>query len=95
VDFHYKEKKMITLYSKPNCPFCDNAKVWFERNDIPYTVIDITQNDEALNFIKSKGHKTVPQIYLKEEIFVEGGYTGLTKQDPVILKEKLGYKEAA
>jgi glutaredoxin len=80
---------MITLYSKPDCPYCDNAKIWLEKNDLAYTTVNVMEDSEALGFIKSKGHKTVPQIYLNGELFVEGGYTGLSKQDPKILRERM------
>jgi glutaredoxin len=80
---------MITLYSKPNCPFCDSAKIWLEKNDLQYTTVDVMEDAEALSFIKSRGHKTVPQIYLNGELFVEGGFTGLSKQDPEILRERM------
>jgi len=80
---------MITVYTKPDCPFCDRAKSWLEMNDLAYDTINVMEDSEALDFIKGKGHKTVPQIYLNGELFVEGGYTGLSKQDPQILRERM------
>ena len=47
------------------------------------------EDPRALEFIKSKGHRTVPQIYLGETVLVEGGYDGLKKSDPTELKERL------
>ena len=52
-------------------------------------------DSSALEFIKSQGHKTVPQIYFNGAILVEGGYTGLIKQDPASLKEAIDQKDAA
>lgn len=95
LDFRYKEKKMITVYSKPNCPYCDRTKIWLEHNDLPYHVINVLEDPNALEFIKSKGHKTVPQIYYNGALLVEGGYTGLTKQDPNSIKEIIDQKDAA
>jgi glutaredoxin-like protein NrdH len=89
LDSRYKEEEMITLYTKLQCPFCDNAKIWLEKNNLAYTPVNIMENDEALEFIKSKGHKTVPQIYFDGELFVEGGFTGLSKQDPQVLREQM------
>lgn len=80
---------MITLYTKPHCPYCEQAKAWFNKNGIQYKTVDVTQDDLALNMLKEEGHKTVPQIYLYGELFVEGGYTGLSKQDPAVLKEQI------
>lgn len=80
---------MITLYSKPSCPYCDRAKIWLESNDISYEVINVLDSPDALSFIKSRGHKTVPQLYYNGEVFVEGGYDGLKNSDPYSLKERL------
>lgn len=80
---------MITLYSKPNCPYCDRAKIWLEKNEIEYKIVDVLIDNDALQFIKEQGHKTVPQIYYNGELLVKGGYTGLTKEDPEILKSKI------
>jgi glutaredoxin len=86
---HYKEIEMITLYSKPVCPYCERAKIWLEKNDIAYTTINVMEDSKAMEFIKSRGHKTVPQIYKGETLLVEGGYDGLKKSDPEMLKERL------
>jgi hypothetical protein len=69
--------------------------MWLENNNIPYETIDISENAEAYQFLKSEGHRSVPQIYHNNELFVSGGFTGLSKQDPKILKERMGYRDAA
>ena len=86
---------MITLYSRPNCTYCDRAKIWLERNGIPYTAINVAEDQEALNFIKSQGHKTVPQIYHNGSVLIEGGYTGLSKQEPDDVKRMILERDAA
>jgi len=73
---------MITLYSKPLCPYCDGAEHYLKKNGFEYQKIDISEDVSALEFIKSKGHRTVPQIYLEGRILVEGGYDGLRKLLP-------------
>lgn len=47
--------------------------------DIDFVEVDIEKNQEALLFIKEQGHKTVPQLYVDDELFVEGGWQGLSK----------------
>jgi glutaredoxin len=32
---------MFTVYSKPNCPYCDQAKALLTQKDLPYTAINI------------------------------------------------------
>ena len=69
---------MITIYSKPACPYCDAAKSYLKENNIPFSEINVMEDSAALKFIKEQeGHKTVPQIYYNNRLLVEGGYTGL------------------
>lgn len=72
---------MLTIYSKANCPFCDKAKYLLNQRGIVYEEVRVDLNEEAREFIISQGHRTVPQIYLDGKLFVEGGYTGLSKLD--------------
>ena len=80
---------MLTVYSKPNCPHCELAKSWLDSNKIEYEVVDVTQDDVALNMIKEAGHKSVPQLYLNGDVLVAGGYEGLKNQDPEVLREQI------
>jgi glutaredoxin len=80
---------MITLYTKPNCPYCVKAKSWLEQNDIQYQEINILEDDNSRTMLKAHGHKTVPQIYFNDKLFVEGGYTGLINQHPDLVKNKI------
>jgi glutaredoxin 3 len=70
---------MLKIYSKPHCAFCDRAKNYLRDMDIDFVEVDIEKNQEALLFIKEQGHKTVPQLYVDDELFVEGGWQGLSK----------------
>ena len=70
---------MITVYSKNNCPYCDQAKHYLKNKNIPYREVNIEQDAEAREFITQEGLRTVPQIFMDGKIFVEGGWTGLSK----------------
>ena len=70
---------MITVYSKNNCPYCTRAKALLELNDIEYTEINIEQDSNARKRIVEAGLRTVPQIYINEEL-LPGGYNGLASQ---------------
>ena len=80
---------MITLYSKPNCPYCEAAKKWLTNHNFEYTTIDVTQDPEALAFLKEKGHKTVPQLYKGNICFVQGGYDGLKTLGEEVVRKLL------
>ena len=80
---------MLTVYSKPYCPFCEQAKSWLDSNKIEYEVIDVSVNTDSLEMLREHGHKTVPQLYLNGQVFVPGGWDGLRLQDPDLLKEQI------
>lgn len=80
---------MLTVYSKANCPFCDQAKNLLKLKNIAYEEVRVDQIPEAREFIMAEGHRTVPQIYKDGKVFVEGGFQGLSKLTEDQLKEKL------
>jgi len=81
---------MITLYSKPNCPYCVMAKQYLEKHEFEFEVIDITENAEAREFLMYQGHRTMPQIYHNGKLLVEGGGMGLTRLQPETVRELIG-----
>lgn len=70
---------MLTVYSKNNCPFCVQAKRLLESKNVPFTEINIEDNPDSRQMLLDKGLRSVPQIFVDEEL-VPGGFQGLTKQ---------------
>jgi glutaredoxin-related protein len=70
---------MLTVYSKNLCPNCVQAKNYLKSKNINFREINIEQDVEAREFITQQGLRTVPQIFMDGKIFVEGGWTGLSK----------------
>jgi glutaredoxin len=81
---------MITLYSKPNCPYCTLAKNYLDTHKFEYEVVDITENAEARKFLLEEGHRTMPQIYHNGKLLVEGGGTALSRLHPNTVRELIG-----
>lgn len=55
----------VTLFSKPNCNFCDRAKAILKHADINYEEADVTANERNRNAsIYLSGVTTVPQIFI-------------------------------
>lgn len=80
---------MLKVYSKANCPFCDQAKNLLKLKNIAFEEVRVDQNPQAREFIVNAGHRTVPQIYKDGKLFVEGGFQGLSKLTEDQLKERL------
>jgi len=66
---------MITIYSKANCAYCDQAKALLESKDIQFTELRVDLDQTAREFIVGLGHRTVPQIFNDEHHV--GGYPEL------------------
>ena len=69
--------KKILMYTGPMCNFCEAAKKLLDRNNLKYTLIDISNGANIREEMtkKSNGRRTIPQIFF-DEIHI-GGYQEL------------------
>jgi len=67
---------MFTVYSKPNCPFCDQAKALLKSKNLPMKemVLGVDYTREQL-LEKIPTARTVPQIFSDDQLI--GGFTEL------------------
>jgi len=70
---------MLTIYSKNNCPFCVRAKQLLESKGVPFTEVNIENDEESRQMLLDKGLRSVPQIFYGYEL-IPGGFNGLAKQ---------------
>ena len=68
---------MLTVYSKKNCPACVSAQALLQSKGIEFEVVKVDEDFEAFDFLVSQGHRSFPQIYDGDKLFVEGGFSGL------------------
>ncbi|QWW19543.1 glutaredoxin-like protein NrdH [Schaalia sp. 19OD2882] len=52
----------ITVYSKPRCPQCDATYRVLDKQGIEYTSVDVSQDSDALEYIKGLGHQQAPVV---------------------------------
>lgn len=52
----------ITVYSKPACVQCDATYRALDKRGIDYTVVDISQDVEALEMVRSMGYMQAPVV---------------------------------
>ena len=69
------------------------AKQYLETNGFEYEEIRVDTNPEVRQFLISEGHRTMPQIYHKGKLLVEGGGQALVQLDPKLIKELLDPNE--
>ena len=69
--------KKITIYTGPQCSYCDAAKRLLKRNKAPFDEINITTVEGAMDEMieKAKGKRTIPQIFFDDQHI--GGYDEL------------------
>ena len=66
----------IKYYTKPDCSACDDARAYFEENEIATVEVDIIDNTgEAEKMEKQLGHNDVPTILIGNK-----SITGFQKQ---------------
>jgi glutaredoxin len=83
------DSSMIKIFSKPNCPFCEQAKQYLNNLEIEFDAIDITKNPMAHSFLVSEGHRTVPQFYQDDKLLFEGGYQKLVNFSAAQINEMI------
>ena len=66
--------KKITIYTGPQCNYCDAAKRLLIRNKAPYNEINIATVEGAMEEMiqKANGKRTIPQIFFDDQHI--GGY---------------------
>ena len=54
----------ITVYTKNICAKCANLKQWMNEQELSFEEINVDENEEALDFIKSQGLMSLPQVFI-------------------------------
>lgn len=59
----------VTVYSGPNCPYCDRAKMLLKKKNVAFEDFNVRADaakfDEMLQ--RSNGKKTIPQIFINDQ----------------------------
>ncbi|MBD8104772.1 glutaredoxin-like protein NrdH [Plantibacter sp. CFBP 8775] len=56
----------IVVYSKPNCVQC-NSTYRFLDGKVPYTVVDLSNDPEALETVKALGYLQAPVVVTDDD----------------------------
>ncbi|AQS41820.1 MAG: Putative glutaredoxin [Candidatus Tokpelaia hoelldobleri] len=52
----------ITIYSKPSCMQCSATYRALDSKGLAYSVVDISQDDEAFSYVQTLGYRQVPVV---------------------------------
>lgn len=75
---------MITVYSKPNCQQCTATYRKLKSLGLPHNSIDVTEDADALAFIRSLGYQQAPVVVVKEGEEIKEHWSGFR---PDLLKK--------
>jgi mycoredoxin len=73
----------IVMYTTEWCADCRRVKAYFEANNIPYTKIDLEDNENATDFVMriNNGFRSVPTIIFPDgTILVEPSWEELREK---------------
>lgn len=65
-------KSKIIVYSKPKCVQCNSTYKALDKHNIDYDVIDVTEDEEALTFIKGLGYQQAPVVFIDDNTHWSG-----------------------
>ena len=57
----------ITVYTKPSCQACKATYRQLEKVGVDYRVVDITEDQEAMEYVQSLGYKAAPVVVAGED----------------------------
>jgi len=75
---------MITVYSKPNCQQCSVTYRKLKSLDLPHESVDVTEDADALAFIRALGYQQAPVVVVREGAQIKEHWSGFR---PDLLKK--------
>jgi glutaredoxin-like protein NrdH len=54
--------RTVTVYSQPHCQPCKATKRWLNKNEVPFTEVDITTSPDDAEAIRALGFKEAPVV---------------------------------
>ena len=57
----------VIVYTQPNCSACEQTKRYLSVKDVPFEVVDITEDSNAFDMIVELGYRSVPVVVAGSE----------------------------
>ena len=52
----------VTVYTLPSCVQCESTKKVLDKNNIEYSVVDLSLDDSAYEMVKALGYQAAPIV---------------------------------
>ncbi len=59
--------KEVIVYTKPNCVQCNATYRSLDKSGIPYKIVDLTQDAEAMAMVQELGYRQAPVVVAGDE----------------------------
>jgi glutaredoxin-like protein NrdH len=63
----------LVIYSKPGCAQCNATYRWLKDHGIRFRVEDISENEQAAEFVRAMGHQQAPVVVVPFDYGEAGG----------------------
>lgn len=57
----------LTVYSKPSCVQCNATYRALDAKGIPYVIVDLSESDDALEYVKELGYSQAPVVVVDDQ----------------------------
>ena len=57
----------LVVYSKPSCVQCTATYRALDAKQIPYRIVDLSEDDAALEYVKDLGYAQAPVVVVDDE----------------------------
>lgn len=57
----------VTIYTLPACVQCDSTKRFLTRNNVEFDVVDLSEDENAMNLVRSLGYSAAPVVISGDE----------------------------
>ena len=58
---------MVTVYTLPSCVQCESTKKYLTNKDVPFEVVDLSEDPTAMEMVKSLGYQAAPVVVAGED----------------------------
>ncbi len=66
-----KKYPSVIVFSTPTCSYCNKAKQYFRKNQVPFRDVDVSRDQAAArDMVKRSGQQGVPQIKIGGKLIV-------------------------
>jgi glutaredoxin-like protein NrdH len=53
---------MVTVYTLPACVQCESTKKYLTNKDVPFEVVDLSEDAAAMDMVKALGYQAAPVV---------------------------------